>query len=164
MKKISKRAIIINALSLLLFLFAGGLIAFVEFGDKGKISYIDLEQKDYYNFQTIGKYIFNEIDTSQYKVSREYYIQSHGANRETFYSEDDNINNILQKYDVVSVYIIDKDSIMFNCGAYFQQTGGVIITRNNVEPETKYKNRGFDNNKIYINKIDKGIYSYTAGL
>jgi hypothetical protein len=164
MKKTSKRAIVISILSFLVFLIIGGLITFIEFGDEGKISYIDFKQKDYYNFQTIGKYIFDEMDNSQYKVGCEYFIESHVSNREAFYLDDNNINNILQKYDVVSVNIIDKDSIMFNCGAYFQQTGGVIITRNSVEPTTNYKNRGFDGDKIYLNKINKGIYSYTAGL
>ena len=68
MKKTSKRAIVISILSFLVFLIIGGLITFIEFGDEGKISYIDFKQKDYYNFQTIGKYIFDEMDNSQYKV------------------------------------------------------------------------------------------------
>lgn len=164
MKKVSKRTIVISVLSFLVFLIIGGLITFIECEDKGKISYIDFEQKDYYNFHTIGKYIFDEIDNSQYKIGCEYFIESHVSNKEAFYLDENNINNILQKYDVVSVYIIDKDSIMFNCGAYFQQAGGVITTRNSVEPTTNYKNRGFDGDKIHLNKIDKGIYSYTAGV
>lgn len=62
------------------------------------------------------------------------------------------------------MYIIDEDSIMFNCGAYFQPTGGVIITRNGVVPKTHYENRGFDGDVIDLGKIDVGVYSYRAGL
>jgi hypothetical protein len=165
LKKTSKKVILISVASFCIFLIIGALIIITKLGDENKKSYIDFKKKDYYNFQSIGEYIFNKMDALQYKVGFEYYIESYAySDREVLYLNDNNINNILQKYDIVSVFIIDKDIIIFNCGAYFQQAGGVIITRNSAVPKTIYKDRGFDGNKINLNKIDKGIYSYTAGL
>ena len=165
MKK-SLKVIIISALSLLMLTIVIAVFA-VVFEDNGRKSYVDFKRKDYYNFQTIGEYIFNEMDNSKYTVGCEYYIEPYidvNAEKEAFYLDNDNVNSIIQKYDVVSVYIIDENSIMFNCGSCFQQAGGVIITRNDVEPKDNYENMGFDGDVIDLNKIDEGIYAYKAGL
>lgn len=163
MKKTTKKVILIFIPSLLVLLVFGTFI--IKQSEENKKTYIDFKQKDYNNFQTMGEYILNRTDALQYKVGCEYVTNSYAnSDREVLYLEDNNINTILQKYDIVSVFIIDKDIIMFDCGAYFQQAGGVIITRNSAVPKTLYKDRGFDGNKINLNKVDKGIYSYTAGL
>ena len=107
MKKTSKRVIVISALSFLVFIIIGGLIAFSEFGDNGKISYIDFEQKDYYNFQTIGKHIFNKIDIAEYENhgSRFEYVDEFVKRTEDplliSAAEGEGINDILELFDSV---------------------------------------------------------------
>lgn len=160
-----KKTIIISVVSFCIIIIIGALFFITKLGDENKKSYIDFKQKDYYNFQKIGEYIFNKMDALEYKTGFEYYIESYAySDREILYLDDSNTNNILQKYDVSSVFIIDNDTIMFDCGAYFQQAGGVIITRNSAVPKTIIKDRGFDGNRINLITINKGIYSYTAGL
>lgn len=90
---------------------------------------------------------------------------SHNNNNNNSISFDDSkLQTLLDEYDITCIYIIDDNSIMFRCGAYFQQAGGVIVTRNNTIPSSHYPNMGFDDDRVNLHKISDGLYSYTAGL
>lgn len=130
-------------------------------------SYINFENEDYYNFSQIANQVFVDFDNGIYKSNIYYYKNSSHApndNNNLISFDDSDLQKLFDKYDVSFVYIINDNSIMFSCGAYFQQTGGVIITRNNVTPSSYYPNMGFDNDNVRLHKISDGIYSYTAGL